>query len=163
MNFARDASPHSHGRSEVLDRPNLAKPLRDAAKILGLRLRTLRNEHQLSQEDAAEIIGIHSKHVQRIESGKGSNVTIATLIAICMAFGVPLEQFVAGIFQPPPPPDPARLSALMLKKQSRRAEPVKQEKAPKAAVPKAAAPKAAAPKAAALKKKAKKSLKFKPR
>lgn len=92
-----DASPHSHGRSEVWDRPAVAKTLHEACKVLGLRLRTLRAEHNLNQEEAAERIGIHPKHVQRIESGKGTNVTFATLLAICVAFSLPLEQLVAGI------------------------------------------------------------------
>jgi transcriptional regulator with XRE-family HTH domain len=43
----------------------------------------------LSQEAAAERIGIHAKHLQRIETGS-VNVTIATLVAVAVAYSVPL-------------------------------------------------------------------------
>lgn len=139
MPTTSDASPHSHGRSEVLDRPNITRLLRDAGKILGLRLRTLRRERELNQEEAAELIGIHSKHVQRIESGRGSNVTFATLIAICVAFGIPLEKLLTGIAaQPAPKPLPPKTEAAAPKP-----APLKTE----AAAPKTAPNKAAPPKA----------------
>lgn len=43
----------------------------------------------MSQEAAAELIGIHSKHLQRVENG-AANVTMATLVALSLAYRVPL-------------------------------------------------------------------------
>ncbi len=56
---------------------------------MGARLRALRAERGLSQEKASELIGIHAKHLQRLERGT-ANVTIATLIAVTQAYGVVL-------------------------------------------------------------------------
>ncbi len=89
-------SPHSHGRSEVWERTGLARALRRERRKLGARLRQLRRERDLSQESAAELVGIHPKHLQRVENG-GANVTIATLVAITLAYRVPL----AGLFTEP--------------------------------------------------------------
>lgn len=88
-------SPHSHGRSEVWERAALKRALGQARRRLGVRLRALRKERELSQESASELIGIHAKHLQRIENGT-ANVTIVTLVAIALAYRVPLHR----LFQP---------------------------------------------------------------
>lgn len=82
-------SPFSHGRSEVWDRAALAREIGTVRKRLGLRLRQLRVDREWSQETAAEAIGIHPKHLQRIERGVG-NATVATLVAVARAYAVPL-------------------------------------------------------------------------
>jgi transcriptional regulator with XRE-family HTH domain len=51
--------------------------------------RALRQARALTQEAAAEVIGIHPKHLQRLEAG-AVNVTLATLVAITLSYGVPL-------------------------------------------------------------------------
>lgn len=89
------ASPHTHGRSEVWERPALTAAIRKSCRTLGARIRALRVEHELNQENAAEQIGIHPKHLQRVELGT-ANVTFATLVAIAIAFRVP----VAALFEP---------------------------------------------------------------
>ena len=88
------ASPHSHGRSEVWARPAVAKAIAKAKRTLGLRIRALREERSWTQEQAAEAIGVHAKHIVRIEGGT-ANVTIATIVAVATAFKVP----VAALFQ----------------------------------------------------------------
>jgi transcriptional regulator with XRE-family HTH domain len=87
---SRPASPHAHGRSEIWVRS--AAILRERRR-LGRRLRALRQRKGLSQEQAAEAIGIHPKHLGRIESGAG-NPTISTLIALALAYGVRLAALV---------------------------------------------------------------------
>ncbi|NVI98288.1 helix-turn-helix transcriptional regulator [Myxococcus sp. AM009] len=57
---------------------------------LGERLRQLRLERGLTQEQAAEAIGVHPKHIIKMEQG-GANVTVATLVAASVAFKVPLR------------------------------------------------------------------------
>ena len=49
----------------------------------------MRLARKLSQEAAAESMGIHAKHLQRIEQGT-ANLTFATLVAICAAYKLPL-------------------------------------------------------------------------
>lgn len=88
--MAADASPHAHGRSEVWARPGLEAAILKERRLLGARLRALRVERHLTQEAAAESIGVHAKHLVRVELGQ-ANVTIASLVAIATAYGVPLR------------------------------------------------------------------------
>lgn len=59
-------------------------------KRLGKRLRDARHAKGLSQEQAAELIGVHAKYMPRLESG-GANPTVATLVAAAVAYGIPLR------------------------------------------------------------------------
>ncbi|WP_414639293.1 helix-turn-helix transcriptional regulator [Archangium sp.] len=56
---------------------------------LGQRLRELRLERGLTQEQAAEAIGVHPKHMIKMEQG-AANLTVATLVAASVAYKVPL-------------------------------------------------------------------------
>ncbi len=68
------------------------RALREEQRRLGERLRALREERELTQEQAAEAIGIHPKHLQRLERG-AANVTLATLVAASLAYRVPIRTF----------------------------------------------------------------------
>jgi len=68
--------------------------LRERERLGGV-LRELRQKRNLSQEAAAEMIGIHSKHLQRVELGS-ANVTISTLVAIASAYRTSLACFFSG-------------------------------------------------------------------
>jgi len=57
---------------------------------LGRRLRELRESQGLTQEQAAELMGVHPKSMPRIEGGT-ANPTVATLVAASMAYKVPLR------------------------------------------------------------------------
>jgi transcriptional regulator with XRE-family HTH domain len=63
------------------------RALREEQRRLGERLRVLREERGLTQERAAEWIGLHAKHLQRLERGS-ANVTLATLVATALAYRV---------------------------------------------------------------------------
>ncbi len=63
---------------------------------LGKRLRELRAERDLTQEAAASAAAIDPKHYQAIEAGT-SNVTMATLIGLTKALGVPLATMLDGV------------------------------------------------------------------
>ncbi len=53
----------------------------------GARLRAMREERGLTQEQTAEMIGINWRHLQKIEAGQ-INVTLFTLHRCARAFGV---------------------------------------------------------------------------
>jgi len=53
-------------------------------------LRSLRKERRLTQEKAAEWIGVSSKHLRRLELGD-ANVTLATLVACAAGYKVELS------------------------------------------------------------------------
>ncbi len=77
--------------------PALARRIKAAQKRLGAHLRELRNALAWSQETASEKIGIHPKHLQRIELGT-ANATVATLVAIAVAYRVTMP----SLFEEPP-------------------------------------------------------------
>jgi transcriptional regulator with XRE-family HTH domain len=68
---------------------------------LGRRLRELRAGRDLTLEQAAELMGIHPRHLQRLETGR-ANVTLATLVAACVMYDVTLGSIFAGIDWKPP-------------------------------------------------------------
>ncbi len=69
----------------------MAPLIKRELKRLGKRLRELREERGLTQEQAAEMIGVHPKSMPRIEGGT-ANPTVATLVAASMAYQVPLRE-----------------------------------------------------------------------
>ena len=66
------------------ERPAITRAIGRAQRRLGLRLKAIREERGLTQEQAAERASIHAKHLGVIEGGK-SNATIATLVALAYA------------------------------------------------------------------------------
>lgn len=63
-------------------------------RALGYRIRSLRTERKLSQEDMISY-GFSVRHWQMLEAGRPS--TISTLLRVCEAFETPVEKIVAGL------------------------------------------------------------------
>lgn len=62
-----------------------------ARRRLAAHLKALRKARGLSQDEAAEVSGLHGKHLLRIESGR-VNVTLATLVALSIGYRVPMAE-----------------------------------------------------------------------
>ncbi|WP_141327948.1 helix-turn-helix transcriptional regulator [Myxococcus sp. AB025B] len=88
--------PVKRGRSEVWTRGPTARAIKRELRRLGERLRELRLERGFTQEQAAEAIGVHPKHIIKMEQGT-ANVTVATLVAASVAFKVPLRDLFREI------------------------------------------------------------------
>ena len=73
-------------------------PVLDA---VGQRLRTLRQQHQLSLARLSALTGISTSTLSRLESG-GRKPTLELLLALARAYEVPLDDLVGA----PPPGDP---------------------------------------------------------
>ena len=86
-----DADPGSVGAHRDLP-ANYARFFR----ALGNRIRSYRTERQLSQEDMISY-GFSVRHWQMIEAGRP--VTVFTLLRVCEAFNLTLEQLCAGLSQ----------------------------------------------------------------
>ncbi|WP_157823778.1 helix-turn-helix domain-containing protein [Melittangium boletus] len=69
---------------------NLAPLVKRELKRLGSRLREARQASGLTQEQAAEMMGLHPKYMPRLEGGT-ANPTVATLVAASVAYKVPLR------------------------------------------------------------------------
>jgi DNA-binding XRE family transcriptional regulator len=76
--------------SEVWSRPMLLKAIDGERARLGARLQQLRSERGMSHDVAAERCGVSARHLARVEAGT-ANVTIATLVALAMGYGIPLR------------------------------------------------------------------------
>lgn len=63
---------------------------------LGKRVRRLRLEKGLSQEQVAERAALDPKHLQAIEGGH-VNVTFASLVGIAKALGMRLAELLKGV------------------------------------------------------------------
>jgi hypothetical protein len=63
-------------------------------RVLGHRIRTLRTDRKLSQEDMISY-GFSTRHWQMLEAGRPS--TITTLLRVSEVFGMPVEKIVAGL------------------------------------------------------------------
>jgi transcriptional regulator with XRE-family HTH domain len=70
----------------------------DALKRFGSRLRQLRLERNLSQEDLAELCGLHRTYLGGIERGE-RNVALLNILKIAKALGTSPTDF----FQEPQP------------------------------------------------------------
>ena len=79
-------------RSDARAQPRLEAALRR----LGRRIRALRLERKLTQEQAAANAHLDDKHFQAIEYGQ-SNITFASLLAIARGLDVQLEDLVRGM------------------------------------------------------------------
>jgi transcriptional regulator with XRE-family HTH domain len=58
-------------------------------KALGQRIRTLRKQSGLSQEELADRAGVHWSYLARLERGE-LNPTLRNLLAVATGLGVPL-------------------------------------------------------------------------
>jgi DNA-binding XRE family transcriptional regulator len=74
-------------RSSARDAPGVARAL----SRLGKRVRALRLERKLTQEQASEIAKLDEKHWQDIE-GARTNPTVATLVGIARALKVTVSE-----------------------------------------------------------------------
>jgi len=63
---------------------------------LGKRLRTLREERGLTQEAAADLAQLDSKHLQDMEYGR-TNPTIASLAGLAQAYDVSLSVLLEDV------------------------------------------------------------------
>jgi DNA-binding XRE family transcriptional regulator len=92
-------SKHAHGPSEAKTRVAVVRAVAKERRRLAARLLVMlamRQERELTREQAAEAIGMHAVHVARIEAA-AANVTLSTLVAVALAYKVPL----AALFQDP--------------------------------------------------------------
>jgi transcriptional regulator with XRE-family HTH domain len=68
------------------------------AKKVGARIRNLRKQRNLTQEKLSELSGIDSKHIQLMEGSNPSNPRVDTILNLCNAFGIGLQDFFSDKF-----------------------------------------------------------------
>jgi len=70
--------------------------VRPISDIFGERIRTLRTERGLSQEQLAELADLHRTFIGRIERGE-TNVTLENIKRLAKGLNVPLVKLFAGM------------------------------------------------------------------
>ena len=65
----------------------------ELSKILGIRIRQLREEKNISQQNLAEMCNIEKSNMARIESGR-TNPTLLTMHKLSTALQIPLTVLV---------------------------------------------------------------------
>lgn len=66
--------------------------MKTVKELLGARIKELRKDRRLSQEQLAELIGVEPRHISRIEVGENSP-TVERLEKIAQALNVPMKDF----------------------------------------------------------------------
>lgn len=84
----------------------------DPRQALGLRIKQLRAQHQLTQEELADRCGLFRTYMSRIESGL-ANPTLTVLHDLAAGFGIDIAALLAQ-------PDPAAASQLRAKVRSKK-------------------------------------------
>jgi transcriptional regulator with XRE-family HTH domain len=69
---------------------------RSAFVVVGERIRVLRVDRNLTQEDVAHAAGMNLSYYGKLERGQ-NNPTLDTLIRVCDAIGASLSDIVAGL------------------------------------------------------------------
>lgn len=73
----------------------LRKPSSPLTAILAANIRAFREAKSLSQEDFADICGLHRTYVGSVERGE-RNVTLSTLEVFASVMGVSVSQLLTG-------------------------------------------------------------------
>ena len=68
----------------------------DASQFIANRLRQLRGQSALSQEQAADLVGVTFKYYQRLESGRVLGIRISTVEKVTKAYGINLDTFFSN-------------------------------------------------------------------
>jgi transcriptional regulator with XRE-family HTH domain len=70
--------------------PSMANPI---ARAFGHRVRKLRTERRISQEELADRCGVHRTYMGRIERGE-TNITLTNIHKVARGLGVPVAALV---------------------------------------------------------------------
>lgn len=68
----------------------------EASTFVATRLRRLRGQAALSQEQAAAVVGVTFKYYQRLESGGVAGIRLSTIEKVAKAYGIDLEIFFSS-------------------------------------------------------------------
>lgn len=69
-------------------------------KLMGERIKTIRKERGLSQQQLAELVNISEPYISYVETGK-KRIGLTTLVDISHALNVTVDQILVGIFPVP--------------------------------------------------------------
>jgi transcriptional regulator with XRE-family HTH domain len=68
---------------------------------IGLRIKQLRKEKEMSQEQLAYTANISLSQISKLESGK-HNTSVSSILGVCRAFNITISEFFEGMNYPVP-------------------------------------------------------------
>lgn len=71
---------------------------RETLIALGLKMKSVRLSLNLSQEELAELSGLHRTYISSMERGE-RNVAILNIIKICRSINLPPEKILEGFYE----------------------------------------------------------------
>jgi DNA-binding XRE family transcriptional regulator len=86
--FSRYGDPMTMRRQEPL-------PLEDG-QTMGERIRALREEAQMTQDEVAAIVGVSKAAVSQWETGSAQNIRLQTFLKLLNLFNVEFEYLIFG-------------------------------------------------------------------
>jgi len=66
---------------------------RTVLKQIGLKFRVERTKKQLSQEKFAEIAGVHTNYIGKVERGE-QNLTVKKIVELANSLGIPVNNLI---------------------------------------------------------------------
>ena len=63
---------------------------------LGLKIKEIRNQKNITQQELSDLIGVKRQYISQIESGE-YNITIDTLNKIAIAFQISMAELIDGV------------------------------------------------------------------
>ena len=81
--------------------------MRELQKVLGSRIRELRQKKGFSQESFADHCGLHRTYMGGIERGE-HNLTIQTALTIARGLGITVSKLLSGIERAVKPDHPSK-------------------------------------------------------
>jgi transcriptional regulator with XRE-family HTH domain len=76
-----------------MPKKQLRKPTRSLRRILAANLRSFRRERQISQEELADLCGLHRTYIGSVERAE-RNVTLSTLEVLAKVLGVSVPELL---------------------------------------------------------------------
>ena len=67
----------------------------ELVRLISMRMRELRLKNGLTQEEAAELIGVSMRHYQTIEAGLKKKMWLGTVEMLARAYGLEVWQFTS--------------------------------------------------------------------
>ena len=97
--------------SDKTSRPApLSTAYASAARSLGRRLRYMRGQLGISQQELGKSIGIHRTYISRLERGTVMP-RLSTLVRLAMYLKIDLGKLVSGVYGPNPQPSNTKARA----------------------------------------------------
>lgn len=79
---------------DEINREKAKKLTKEVLKVVGIKVKKLRNEGEISQLDVAFYTYTEKSFISNLENGKLNNITLLTLTKLAELFEMPVEKLI---------------------------------------------------------------------